>query len=292
MAFRDDREAQRARIDVLEADLATARDEADTARRERDAAVAERDEATQATPHQLLDEAVVERNRELEQAARAAKERERAARARTVGRRDRWMVAWNLRRAAHIGLLVLGGIGWLGLGPLAAALNREILILPGERLAMQWAFVACALAAVLGSALLLHSLRSLTRFRERLPFELEPAGWAKLVDQENFWIHEMWRHVVVSVEGGASSEVSAALQRLAEQADRTFYSAEDPTSDRRLRWKVEGRRARGSANARTAYALLEWCRRDLASIAGGGAEIHRVSLTVSDESVHVSRPSD
>jgi hypothetical protein len=151
---------------------------------------------------------------------------------------------------------------------------------------MQALVIGAVVCVMGGSVWLARSLLWLRSVRAKLPFELDAAGWASLVDKEHFWIGEMWWHVAVVVEGGKKGAVSEALDRFCERANRTFYGADDPTRDERIRWVRKGRKARGSANRDTARQLALACSEDLARIG-----ITRVTLTVADNSVHVSAPS-
>ncbi|MFO0564511.1 MAG: hypothetical protein U0263_02555 [Polyangiaceae bacterium] len=294
MPFRDDREAQRARLEALESELQEARADAEAARRDRDrlaAELVEERQQNQDEPEELVDEAVRERRRELEARERTEKQRARERAARPRGAREPLAVAWNLRRGTHIGLLITGGMGWLAFASFGQTLRRDD-ILPGERLAMQWTLVGALVAALLGSVLLPWSLWSLMRFREKLPLDFDAVGWGKLVDPSQFENLEMWRHVVVSVEGDAPESLKAALEKLGDRANATFHSADDPSRDERIRWQVKGTRARGSANRATALALVHWCRRDLADVARSSTSRLRVEFSVADESLWVSAPSD
>lgn len=279
MPFRDDREAQRARIEALENEVAELKEE-------RDRALAERDESDDEDDEKLLEEAKDEREAQLDQ-ARAVEEATRRRR-KSFGTNERWIVAWNLRRTLHTFLVCVAGMGLLGLISFGSTLLKEEPILAGERTAMEILTVVCGVCAVGGTAWLLASVTGLRGLRSKLPFELDPEGWASLVDKEHFWIAEMWWPVALSVEGGGKPEVTAALERLCERANGTFYGADDPKSDERIRWLRKGKKVRGSANRNTAVALLGFCADDLANVPG----VKRVGLTVGESPVSVSRPSD
>jgi hypothetical protein len=276
--FRDDREAQRARIQALENEVAELKEE-------RDRALAERDESDDEDDEKLIDEAAEERSKELEK-ARLADDAERRRR-RSFGAAERWSVAWNLRRGLHTFLGIAGGIGLLGVCAFGSVLLKPGPIIPGERLAMELLALACSVFTLGGTAWLAKSVLRIRGLRSKLPFELDPGGWASLVDKEHFWIAEMWWHVALSVEGGGRDEGRAALERLCERANRTFYGADDPKSDERIRWQRKGKKVRGSANRNTALVLLEFCAEELARVRG----VKRVHLTVGENPVHVSRPS-
>jgi hypothetical protein len=278
VAFRDDREAQRARIQALESEVERLTEEL----RERDAAD---DEETEEDGRDLIQAATAERDAELTQ-ARAAEEAERR-RLRTDGPLERWSVAWNLRRSVHTFLVVLAGIGLLGvLGFGPAAFSRGPMV-EGERTVIRMLAVACLVCAFVGSTWLSLSLLALRTFRAKLPFMIDRVGWASLVDKEHFWIAEMWWHVAIGIEGGKKDAVQDALEVLCGRANATFYGAEDPTGDERVRWVRKGRKARGSANRDTALAFVRFCQDTLAHVAG----VKRVTLTVGEDTIHVSKPS-
>jgi hypothetical protein len=302
VAFRNEREAQRARIDALEDEVAELKKERDRLRAGRDSEEAaseeakERDELDEPEPSddELIQEATAERAAELQRAEREAEAERREVRRRraTKGQRERWAVVWSLRGTLHVFLLVMAGVGLLGLLGFGGALVGSERIPEGERASIRLFAVISGLCALGGSVWLARSLLWLRSFRARLPFDLERSGWASLVDHENFSLKEMWRHVVVAVEGGEKAEVSAALDRFCAQANGTFYAADDPTSDQRVRWvRKSARKARGSANRQIAYAIAWFCAHELARLPGR-RPVKRVTLRVSTSVVHVSAPSD
>lgn len=230
-----------------------------------------------ADPKALIERATRARAAELEavgEQERRAKEARRPVTTALVERPGVWL---NLRRGPHLGGLIAAAIGWwFALGFVAIP---ELLPV---------AIVAAALAIVT-TIFVARSFVTLRRWRARLPFAVE--GWASLVDQEFFWIGEMWWHVTVSVQGRADAATRQAwLERLCTRAKATYYAPESRSDDERLPWRVESDVALGSANRSTAHALVRWCLEDLAPVAEGGA-IERVVLTVVKGPISVSRPS-
>lgn len=230
-----------------------------------------------ADPKALIEQATEARRAELEvvkEQERQAKQERRPVTTALVDRPGVWL---DLRRGPHLGWIIAAAIGWWL--SLSLAVVTEV-----------WPLVvAAAVVAVVATSFVVHSYVTLRPWRARLPFAVD--GWASLVDQEFLRIEEMWWHVTVSVRGRADAPTQAAwLERLCTRATATYYAPEHRSDDERLPWRVESDVALGSANRNTAYALVRWCREDLAPVAADGA-IERVVLTVVAGPISVSRPS-
>lgn len=230
-----------------------------------------------ADPQRLVERAKEARRVELEQIAEEERRARDAHRPITTGLVERPKVWLNLRRGPHIGALITAGLGaWFAVGFVPLPELRSVAIL-------------CAVIGAAATAWLVRSWITLRAWRTRVPFTIE--GWASLVDQELFWIDDLWWHVTVAVHGSiAPSTLASAFEKLRARARATYYAPESRSDDQRLWWHVEEGVAIGSANRNTAHAFARWCLDDLAPLAKDGS-IERVVLTVAGGPVSVSRPS-
>jgi hypothetical protein len=219
---------------------------------------------------EAIDRAERQRLKELEQLQRDAEIL--AARSTPEVARDyeRAGTAWNLRRGFHNFMLVMALVGtWFGIG---LVWIRELRVPALFSLGI----------GLIASAILLSSFLRVRSWRRKLPFRI--VGWNTLVDKKFFWLAEWWWPLAITVNGRP-----AVLAQLCARLNATFYDADDPLRDARIRWTVDGSTAVGSAGRLAAWAFIRWCEE--VARERTAPTIEDISIVQSGEAVSIAYPS-